>query len=139
VLVDGEKRGVTPLTLRELTLGRHTVEVSRSGYAPAERQVSLTRARPTAAISVSLKRAGASAPAAGPSGSLAVDSLPPGARVFLDGRLVGTTPVVVDRITPGSHVVRLERTGYRRWSTSVDIVAGARSKLTGALELEQKQ
>jgi hypothetical protein len=142
VTVNGAPRGATPLNLRELGLGRYSIEVSLAGYATEQRQVSLTRARPNLAVNLRLKRAEEPAPAATApttpesSGSLVVDSLPPGARVFLDGRPVGTTPLALDKVAAGSHVVRLELTGYNRWSSMVQIAAGERSKVTGSLERE---
>jgi hypothetical protein len=48
------------------------------------------------------------------SGLLFVDSQPRGATIFLDERLIGTTPLAV--IAPGDHVLRLERDGYPAWS-----------------------
>ncbi|MEZ4409621.1 MAG: PEGA domain-containing protein [Polyangiales bacterium] len=43
-----------------------------------------------------------------------VRTVPAGARVEVDGRPEGRTPVTL-RLTPGVHHLRLERTGYRRW------------------------
>jgi hypothetical protein len=86
-------------------------------------------------------RAEATAGAAGAArteffGSLAVESLPAGARVFLDGRLLGTTPLVSARIPVGSHVVRVDRAGFLPWTTSVQIVSGQRVRVTASLERE---
>ena len=54
---------------------------------------------------------------------ISVDAAPGGAQVFVDGRYVGVTPVVWD-VSAGSHVVRIEREGYERWSGAVQAVAG---------------
>jgi hypothetical protein len=67
-------------------------------------------------------------------GSLAVLSRPSGARVFVDDRAVGTTPVTLRGIRAGSHVVRLELAGYRRWSTSATVVAGEENRVAASLE-----
>jgi PEGA domain len=53
---------------------------------------------------------------------ISVDTGPGGAHVFVDGRYVGVTPVVWD-VAAGSHVVRIEREGYERWSGAVQAVA----------------
>jgi hypothetical protein len=152
VVLNGTERGVTPLVLRDLGLGRYSLQVTRSGYATEQRQLSLTRAKSAVALNLRLKRmAGAqAAPArtgtaqATPTepqaiGSLVVDSLPSGAKVFLDGKPVGTTPLVLTSVIAGSHAVRLELSGHRPWSTSVQVAAGERSKVTGSLELEGPQ
>ena len=74
------------------------------------------------------------APAAESTGSLEVDSRPLGANVFLDGVLVGTTPVEMRQVPVGEHTVRLEHDGYRRWSSPVRIVGGERNRVTASLE-----
>jgi hypothetical protein len=43
---------------------------------------------------------------------LVVTSNPPGAVVYLDGAPVGLTPVTIDRVTAGSHRLRLTRDGH---------------------------
>src|SRR5207244_1182953 len=68
------------------------------------------------------------------SGSLSVDSLPEGAKVFVDGKPAGTTPLVLAQVGAGEHVVRIEQNGYRKWSSSVRVVAGERNRVTASLE-----
>ena len=67
-------------------------------------------------------------------GALAVDSRPTGARVFLDDKLVGTTPMALPSVSAGSHPIRLEREGYRHWSSSVRVVASEQNRVTASLE-----
>ena len=67
-------------------------------------------------------------------GGLSVDSRPTGARVYIDGKLIGTTPLAVPSIGAGEHAVRLERDGYRRWSSSIRIVANEGNRVTASLE-----
>jgi hypothetical protein len=65
---------------------------------------------------------------------LEVDSRPAGAQVWVDGRLVGTTPLQVSGVGAGSHEVRLELRGYRPWRTSVSVGRGARARVAASLE-----
>jgi serine/threonine-protein kinase len=67
-------------------------------------------------------------------GSLMVESRPTGAHVFLDGRLLGTTPLAMPSVPAGEHAIRLELGGYRRWSSSVRVVASERNRVTASLE-----
>jgi serine/threonine-protein kinase len=67
-------------------------------------------------------------------GRLTIESRPDGARVFLDGKLVGTTPLSLPSVSAGEHAVRLEREGYRRWSSSARIVASEQNRITASLE-----
>jgi hypothetical protein len=138
VEVNGRVRGRTPLTLGDLSLGAQTVRLTQSGYAAAERRVTLTSARPSQSLSVPLTRAAAvprpPAAAATYFGTMVVETRPSGARVFLDGREVGTTPLDLPKVSAGSHVVRLELEGYSRWTASVQVVAGERNRVAASLE-----
>ncbi len=136
VAVDGRRRGVTPLTLTRLAFGTHRVRLTRAGYESAERRVTVSAAKPASNLQV-VMTAVRTQPRDRPSkfaGSLEVISKPPGASVYLDGRLVGQSPLTVQTVGAGSHVVRLELVGYRRWSSSVRVVAGQSERLTASLE-----
>jgi len=139
VAINGRARGTTPLRVRNLAPGRHTVRVSRRGYTTEEREVVVSAGRPSTAT-FSLERARGAQPASrtGLFGSLAVDSLPAGARVFVDGRLVGTTPIANARVAAGSHVIRVDRTGFRPWTSPIQIVTDQRLRVTASLEREPK-
>jgi len=65
---------------------------------------------------------------------LDIESRPAGAKVFLDNKQVGTTPYSTTKIVAGRHGLRLERSGYRRWTSIVIIVAGKRHRVTASLE-----
>ena len=54
--------------------------------------------------------------------------------MFVDGKLVGTTPIQLPSVNAGEHAVRLEREGYRRWSSSVRVVASEQNRVTASLE-----
>jgi hypothetical protein len=142
--VDGRDYGVTPVAVRELASGTHRIRLTHDGYAPAERRVLITASRPAQSITVPLDRARVGAVAEpAPAvvggverfvGTLMVDSRPAGAKVYVDGRLVGNTPVSVGNVRAGEHAVRLEHDGYRRWSSSVRVVAAERNRITASLE-----
>lgn len=77
------------------------------------------------------------APPASPvvgTGSLMADSRPPGARVILDGRAIGKTPLKLTNVKSGPHTVRLEMAGYRPWTTEITVVAGRDTRVAGSLE-----
>jgi hypothetical protein len=149
VLVDGKDYGGTPLTIRDLALGAHRVQVARDGFVTVERRVTIATTKPQT-LTMQLARARSVVPAVtkpsatavptpavaggrGP-GPLIVESRPAGAKVFVDGRLVGTTPTSVAGIAAGEHAVRLEHEGYRDWSSSVRIEGSEPSRVTASLE-----
>src|SRR5439155_20223975 len=62
--------------------------------------------RPTPARSDGKKAVNAApAPVKTGPGSLVVDSRPAGANVFVDGRLIGTTPLVMETMSVGDHAI----------------------------------
>jgi hypothetical protein len=147
VFIDGKEAGVTPQTVRELPRGTHVVRVMRDGYTTEERRVAITALRPAQSLTVELSRQRAAVDRSGslplPStpgtvgrfiGALVVDSRPSGAQVFLDGKQIGTTPLRVETVDAGSHALRIDLDGYRRWTSAVRVVAGERNRVTASLE-----
>jgi serine/threonine protein kinase len=145
VSVNGRTRGDTPLALRDLPLGGHTVVVSRPGYAPERRRVTLTRNRVAQTLDVPLRATTTRAAGAavnrpdrsrddGYTGTVVFESRPTGARVVLDGREVGRTPLVLPSVRAGSHVVRLELAGHRTWTAAVRVIADDRTRIAASLE-----
>lgn len=59
---------------------------------------------------------------------LVVQSVPEGARVFVDGVLTGSTPVTLE-VGVGGHEVRLVMPGYYEWEARVDVRPGGGSPL----------
>ena len=123
--------------------GEATKDTAAGSRTSAERagRDRLTRARAAAATRQAARtpeRSSAVSAASGTAGrfvgGLIVDSRPTGARVFLDGKLVGTTPMTLESVGAGEHAIRLERDGYRRWSSSVRIVASEKNRVTASLE-----
>ena len=134
VAVNGRPRGKTPLILRDLPLRVMTVTVTQPGYAANEQRVALSAARPTATVDARLTTKEAEAVPGATTGSLFVESRPSGARVFVDNRSIGTTPLSIPDLTPGNHRVRLELAGFTSWVTMSDVRVGARTRVSASLE-----
>lgn len=139
VTLDGKPSGRTPFTSPGLALAGHTVVVARPGFETETRQVTLTSAAPSATLQITLK-AERPAPAAkgATTGSLNVDSRPKGARVTMDGRSLGSTPLSVPGLKPGVHSVRVELPGYKVLTTTVTVKAGETAKLAVTLERQSE-
>jgi PEGA domain len=100
VYVDGELKGKTPLTI-PVAAGKHELKLTRRGLTHTRSVVveegktrleryTWTRARPPGR------------------GGLRVSSEPPGAKVFVDGKLQGETPLDLPNTPVGTHTVVLE-------------------------------
>jgi hypothetical protein len=153
LIVDGRRRGQTPFTVRDLTLGPHTVEVARPGYVPHKESVTLgprnavknltIQLQPGEHPRVSAARPSTPTPAVASTskglGSMFVDSRPQSARVIVDGRFIGVTPLRVPELVAGNHAVRLELAGHRSFVTSVDVKPTELARVTAALEEGREQ
>ncbi len=67
---------------------------------------------------------------------LDVSSIPEGARVFLGREFVGTTPLELDRIEPGSYQVEIRAGGYHPYAGTVRLASGRSIVLERELEPE---
>jgi hypothetical protein len=136
-MVDGNSRGVTPLDLRELAFGAHTIQVSFPGHETRQRRVTLSDRRPARSLDFELRPTGVPAPATAATtstGSLQVASRPSGAQVFVDDNLIGTTPLLMSNVATGSRRLRIELSGYKVWTTSAQIKPSGRSRVSASLE-----
>ena len=119
VVVDGNQRGVTPLTVA-LPSGAHVLEVQIGTSEP--RVIPLTiRAGVLSEQYIELQNVPTT-------GGLDIRSQPPGARVTVDGQSRGTTPVTIRDLAPGDHQVVLE-SGGRKVSQPVRVEAGITAQL----------
>jgi hypothetical protein len=67
-------------------------------------------------------------------GSLAVNTTPSGVRVSLDGTPLGSTPIRIDGVPAGSHVLGLETEGRRIPASAVQVVANRTTRVARTLE-----
>ncbi len=116
------------------------------GFVTDERQVTITSAQRAHSITVRLSPerppvAAIGAQPALPAASaergtapLSVESRPAGAQVFIDGQLVGTTPLSLAEVPAGDHALHLDHDGYRRWSAAIRIVASQPQRVAASLD-----
>jgi hypothetical protein len=121
----------------EATAGRSSTGPPTPEVVNDELQISEPDSTPSQPHSIGLPQRPVSprvnmVPATEP-GVLQLESRPTGAQVYLDDRLVATTPFRLG-VPPGSHTVRMELEGYQPWSTSVSVKAGSRARIGASLE-----
>jgi hypothetical protein len=125
VLVDAERRGVTPLTL-SLTAGAHTIIVRTESE---ERVVPLTIA---AGANVHQYFEMKAAEPAVLLGRVSVATDPPGAKVAVDGRPIGTSPLTVGDLTAEEHKVTVT-SGGESTERTVMVTAGGTASVMFSL------
>ena len=71
-------------------------------------------------------------------GVVRVDSLPSGARLWLNGKDTGkTTPTAIERLKAGSYQITLEKQGYRPWRAQVGVDIQAVRRVNSAVLLPE--
>jgi hypothetical protein len=132
VTLDGNSMGQTPysgsLKLDTVQTGDHTVALSLSGYQPFTTTTRVL-ANTVSEVSTILQP---SAPVSA-KGGLSVSSVPAGANVFLDNNFIGISPLTLNDISSGSHVVTFKLEGYTDYSSTTQVNAGAISSVSAAL------
>ena len=114
--INGESVGTSPYQ-GQLMVGRYVIVADLGAYYhPARQEIQLT----TDGATVSLRLPPAF-------GSLTVTSSPTGAEVLVDGKPVGKTPYVDQRLLSGSYDVEVRRSLYRPERRRVIVTDGAAS------------
>jgi hypothetical protein len=124
LVISGEYRGKTPLTIVDLSPGNYAVTFSRFGYEEQSVQVPVEQGK-IAEVLATLKPK---------TGTLVVNSTPPGARVLLDGADAGLSPVILENISADNHTVMLGKDGYVSAARGVRIPPGQVSSVEISLE-----
>ena len=126
VYLDHTYKGITPLTITDVSHGHHSIELTLAGYQPWPTSVEV-KAGETSYVSATLT------PTPPATGSISASSSPSGARIYVDGSYKGRTPETITHVSPGSHAVKLKRDGYYDWSTRIDVTAGSTSYVSASL------
>jgi hypothetical protein len=116
VYFNGNPAGDTPLTLLQIPYGFHLIRVDREGYEPHEEQVQVKDSQ-KARILVALKKR---------AGELRVETEPPGAQVYLNGKSAGVSPYEGKDLSPGPVKIRVMKEGYETWERDVKVEPGKR-------------
>jgi len=118
VFIDDAAKGTTPVRL-DLTPGLHNVRLEAQGHGRSF-QVNVIAGKEVSQV-VELSRSQ-------DVGTIEVKSEPAGARVLLDGKAVGVSPLTLSEIKPGAHALQVEgANGAVR--QVVQVVAGATASI----------
>lgn len=103
VFIDGDEVGSIPLG-RPIRLmpGQHTVKVTKPGHTQFMEGVTIRRGG-RVRLEVELLAI---------NGVMTLETSPLGARVYLDGKFVGKTPIRDQEVKAGAHTVRLAHIGF---------------------------
>ena len=123
IYLDGTYQGRTisgdTFDISNVVPGSHVIQLSLSGYEDYTSTITISAGQ-TVLVNAALSRN----PVSPTTGSIEVISAPSGAEVYVDNVYRGYTPMTVQNIAPGSHVVLLQLGGYNNWQSTVTVNAG---------------
>jgi formylglycine-generating enzyme required for sulfatase activity len=114
VCIDGRPAGATPVESLEVRPGRRRIEIRSERWLPAVAEVDVEGCGRQQELTLALT----------PNGSdLAISSIPSGAAVKVDGRMLGLTPVQFE-LAAGSHEIEISADRYKIWRERVEVQPG---------------
>lgn len=115
VYLDGTLRGETPLMLSNTAPGSHDIRVRLAGYDDWKSTV-VVPAGGTRTVAAILSENDNSVIR-----GINVSSKPSGAKVLLDSVEKGVTPVTLNNIAAGIHILEIGYPGYNPWKSTVNV------------------
>ncbi len=128
VSVDGQTEAgwVTPFNDRDLPPGQHTVVISKAGFASQTRNLEVSSGS-KALLVIELAPVTA---------TMALNSSPEGAEIYVDGRNTGReTPAQFSLEKPGNHTFVLKKQGYLDETTTTNVQFGQLLHFSPALKI----
>jgi len=125
---DGASAGKVPSTgiliIYNVVPGKHTIAVTKEGYAPLNQVLSVP-GNDVMKVPLTLQPI--------LFGSIIVESVPVGASVSLDGKIVGVTPLTLHNIPAGAHSVTISSEGFQDATSTIEIAGGGTTVVSETL------
>jgi len=125
IYFNGNYRGSAPLTISEVWPGSYSIQAEMNGYH--------TYTTTTSVSSGTRSDVFCSLSPLDTSGALYVISDPSNSKVVLDGMYRGTTPITLNNLASGTHIIELDHAGYYDWKSTVTVPAGGTRTVSGTL------
>jgi hypothetical protein len=124
VYLDNIYQGVTPLNLKNITLGQHSLRIIISGYQEWIGNISILSSQTTrvSADLISLQTYG----------SISISCDQSGAKIFLDGtymKVTSANPVILEDIEDGYHELTVIKDNFRTWVSDIEVFFGEDSSV----------
>jgi hypothetical protein len=132
VYVDGVFKGASATTIGNLAAGKHFVLIKLAGYDEWTDTVEIMPNQ-VKILDITLKVRTDSN-----TGDIQVESVPPGAAVFLDGNYEGHTqnnnPLDITGVDAGTHIMSIRLENYQDYNSSVAVEAGQTTTVKAQLD-----
>ncbi len=102
IIIGNKKRGVTPLTLKNVGTRSYIVKITKTGYQTVWRRI-ITKAGKNSPVNITLAPIQA---------SVLLVSKPNHVKIFINDKLRGETPLLIKRLPLGKYSARIEKQGF---------------------------
>ena len=126
IYIDGKPYGTTPKTVADLKVGKYSVRLENPNFPAWETKVNISKGQ-TTNISYNF----------GGFGKLVVNATPWG-EVYLDGTLIGQTPLTINNVSARKHELKISRQGYGVFSKTLEIKEGVIEQVSVHLNKESE-
>jgi hypothetical protein len=126
ILVDGQKKGLSPLENLQVDAGARMIRVISRRYLPEVRKLEIHGMGKLQTLEIKLKPGW---------GKLSANSIPDKAMVKINGKAIGETPLKYEPLQ-GSYELEFLKEGWKPVKRKINIQAGI-STTTGTIQLEK--
>jgi len=125
VYLDGLLKGVTPVTIANVAIGSHQIVITKANYSNFSQTLAIT-ANMTVSVNATLQPL---------LGTIQASSSPTGASTYLDGILKGLTPLTINNVGMGLHLIELTKIGYFEYNVTVNTTPNSTIVVSAILTL----
>ena len=68
--------------------------------------------------------------------NIEIKSMPSEAEIYLNDKMIGTSPLIKKKIKPGTHLLELRKQGFKQWREEIQITPGSEQEFFPILEAE---
>ncbi|MCI4463725.1 MAG: serine/threonine protein kinase [Caldisericum sp.] len=119
VYIDGVKVGITPLNEFSTKPGTHTIKLTKEGYLDSNATIDI-KEKESKTLSYTLKEK-TSTTTAEKDIPVSISSNPAGAKVYIDGKEIGATPIANYSMKAGTYTLKLIKDGYKEFSQTLTL------------------
>jgi len=124
VIMDGKNVGNTPLPLHKISKGKHQIKIILKGYKEITKEINVLPDN-TITKNFVLQQG---------DGSIEIKSKPQNARVIFDKTDIGKTPVKLNKVPAGTHLISISMEGYKTYVQKVNVESGETTRINILLE-----
>ncbi len=118
VYIDDQLAGTVPGTLEQISRGAHKLDFRKYRYFPLQQEVQIEGLGKTQAVEITLQPAW---------GHMDFTTVPAGAELYIDDRLIGQTPITAEVLETGSQIT-LRAAGYKTLQQQITVKAGTKAQ-----------